>query len=183
MGVFYTPQPTGGGTSITDWAEGLEVVSGSYYQYDNVLYQANTDHTATATFDVTKFDAISVGEEAPTTVSNGTTNLNDKQKNVKANATSGDAIINLPTAVGKLNDTITITKTDSSANTVQINPDGSETISGESSITLYYQYQSAVLISDGANWFVLSEASNDFAKIVAGTTAPTDTTLYWLDTN
>ena len=37
-GVKYTPS-SGGGTSITQWAEGLEVAVGEYYEYDNVLYR------------------------------------------------------------------------------------------------------------------------------------------------
>ena len=172
------------GTSITNWAEGLTVSVGEYYEYDDVLYKVTEEHTTTGTFDITKFQSISTSNEVLTSVTDGTTNLTGKDKKVKANATSGDVTLNLPTAVGKEDDVVTITKTDSSANTVTIVPDGAETISGDSSRILYYQYQSLVITSDGSNWFVIGESSGgDFVQIVSGTTAPTDTSLYWFDTN
>lgn len=62
-------------------------------------------------------------------------------------------VYNLPTAVGN-NSKITITKTDSSLNTIDITPNGLETISGESLIQILFQDTSLELMSDGSNWFI-----------------------------
>jgi len=72
---------------------------------------------------------------------------------ILVDATAGNVIISLPTAVGwtKL---VRIKKTDNTAYTVAIAPDGSETIDGESSRVIYDQYHSATLISDNANWSI-----------------------------
>jgi len=172
--------------AITPWAEDLVVSVGNFYTYENVLYEALTAHTATATFDIDKFQAISTSPEVPEVVTDpGTTKLTGKDKNVKGNAASNDITIELTSAVGREYDVVTITKTDDTANTITIIPeDGSgETINGESSLVLSYQYQSAVLTSDGSNWFILASGANSFPNIVVDTTPPSDTNLLWFDTN
>lgn len=68
-------------------------------------------------------------------------------------ASGGVIIHNLPTAVGN-NSKITVTKTDSSSNTVDITPNGVETINGDSLIQILFQGTSIELMSDGANWFI-----------------------------
>lgn len=68
-------------------------------------------------------------------------------------ASGGVIIHNLPTAVGN-NSKITVTKTDSSSNTVDITPNGIETIKGDSLIQILFQGTSIELMSDGANWFI-----------------------------
>lgn len=66
------------------------------------------------------------------------------------NATSGAKSITLPTAAtGK---EATIKKTDSSVNTVTVLPNGSETIDGDASVIISYQYTAVKLLSDGSNW-------------------------------
>ncbi len=47
-----------------------------------------------------------------------------------------------------------IKKIDSSANTVTIDANGSETIDGQLTVTLTAQYESVTLVSDGSNWFI-----------------------------
>lgn len=68
-------------------------------------------------------------------------------------ASGSNIVFNLPTAVGN-NSKITITKIDSSLNTVDITPNGLETISGESLIQILFQDTSIELMSDGSNWFI-----------------------------
>lgn len=74
---------------------------------------------------------------------------------VSFNATGGNSVVNLPTAVGADGKEIAIFKTDSSGNIVTINADGSETINGSASYALGIQYESVRLISDGANWLII----------------------------
>ena len=51
--------------------------------------------------------------------------------------------------------TLTIKKTDSSANAVSILRAGSETIDGATSSILYHQNESVTLISDNSNWMII----------------------------
>lgn len=66
---------------------------------------------------------------------------------------SGTAItLDLPAAsAGK---TFYVKKTDSSSNTVTVDPDGSETVDGDATLIITQQYAAVTLISDGSNWFV-----------------------------
>ena len=70
------------------------------------------------------------------------------------NATSNNITFNLPTAVG--NETLmNIKKTDSSANTVTIDPASTQTIDGGSTAVLTVQYECITLVSDGTNWSII----------------------------
>jgi len=74
---------------------------------------------------------------------------------ILADATSGDITITLPTAASAEGRHYAISKTDSSANTVTIEPDGSEEIVGESSLIIEFQYSTAQITSDGIGWVVI----------------------------
>ena len=71
-------------------------------------------------------------------------------------ATSGSSIVNLYTAVGNTGREIVISKTDSSTNTITIDPNASETIAGLSTIILRTQYESITIKSNGTNWDIVS---------------------------
>ena len=75
---------------------------------------------------------------------------------VLASASVGQVSINLATAAEpNKNRVVIVKKTDGTSNRVLVNPNGSETIDGE---TLYYlttQYQSVTIVSDGSNWFIV----------------------------
>jgi len=73
---------------------------------------------------------------------------------VLANATSGNLTVNLPTAVANTAK-ITIKKIDSSANTVIIDGNTTQTIDGSLTKTIEFQYTSVSLISNGSNWFIV----------------------------
>lgn len=81
--------------------------------------------------------------------------LNRGDDIVYADATSGNITVTLPTAVGIAGRAFNISKRDVSANTVLINPDGSETINGDTNVTISNQYDSVTVISDGADWGIL----------------------------
>ncbi len=71
---------------------------------------------------------------------------------------AGDVTIDLPAVATVSTTTSTIvyriTKTTSDANTVIIDGSGGETIRGATTLVLLYQYTTAVLGSDGDEWFV-----------------------------
>jgi hypothetical protein len=73
---------------------------------------------------------------------------------VLADATSGNLTVNLPTAVANTAK-ITVKKIDSSANTVIIDGNTTQTIDGSLTKTIEFQYTSVSLISNGSNWFIV----------------------------
>lgn len=73
---------------------------------------------------------------------------------VLADATSGSLTVNLPTAVSNTAK-ITVKKIDSSANTVVIDGNSTQTIDGSLTKTIEFQYTSVTLISNGSNWFII----------------------------
>ena len=80
---------------------------------------------------------------------------------VKADATGGAFTVTLYTAVGGTGNRVTVKKTDSSANAVTVDGDGTETIDGSLTAVLTAQYQVITIESDGTNWHVLEEPSVD----------------------
>lgn len=90
-----------------------------------------------------------------TTVSVTATGTLDVTKNVSfIDATSGDVVATLPTAVGNTGSFIHTKRVDSSVNTVTIDTTGSETIDNYTDITLA-ENQNLMIISDGTNWRIL----------------------------
>lgn len=126
---------------------------------------------------ITTIEAILEEETVPVVV------VEDKvlipgEKKIRVKTPTGDVTITLPTAVDREHDTISITKVDDSSNDVIVEDDGENVLA-----TLTYQYQTVILVSDNTDWNILQEASSNYANIVVGTTAPTDTSLLWVDTN
>lgn len=74
---------------------------------------------------------------------------------INCNATSAAFTITLYTAVGNAGKTLTITKTDSTFNSVTVDGSGSQTINGALTAALCTQFESITIFSDGANWFIL----------------------------
>ena len=90
-----------------------------------------------------------------TTVSFTATGSLDITKNVSfIDATSGDIVATLPTAVGNTGSFIHTKRVDSSANSVTIDTFGSETIDNYTDIQLA-ENQNLMIISDGTNWRIL----------------------------
>lgn len=73
-----------------------------------------------------------------------------------ANATSTNITVALPTAANIMGRQYVIKRVDSSGNSVTIDPDGSETIEGASTMTLADQ-RSVVIQSDNSNWWIVAE--------------------------
>lgn len=75
---------------------------------------------------------------------------------ILCDATSGAITITLPAASGLADKMFYIKKTDSSANAVTIDGNASETIDGATTKTLAAQYDSALIVCNGSNWFILA---------------------------
>jgi hypothetical protein len=78
-------------------------------------------------------------------------------------ATDGDRTVFLLTAAGREGRLAEVKKTDSSANTVKIDPTGSETIDGSSSIVLTQKNAMRAMRSDGTNWRLVGAIGNSEA--------------------
>jgi hypothetical protein len=74
---------------------------------------------------------------------------------IPVDTTSGNLTVNLPAVSGLAGTTYVIYKTDSSANTVTINPDSTETINGVSTLILKQRYQHIIVECTGSEWIAL----------------------------
>jgi len=84
----------------------------------------------------------------------------DRDKLIKVDATAGAITISLLTAtVAGDGFQVAIKKIDSSANTVTIDANGSETIDGSLTLSLANQNDVAILTSDGTNWYIFNSSA------------------------
>lgn len=74
---------------------------------------------------------------------------------VLVNATSGAVTLSLYTAIGNSGRKLRVIKTDTSTNTVTVDPFGSQTINGATTLVLRTQYDATAIASDGTNWLQL----------------------------
>ena len=114
------------------------------------LFKVDKDGDITAT-SIT----ANVSVTTPYTTITGDTTVTTSNEIVFANATSGTIDVTLYLAASNGGKTLTIKKTDSSANAVSILRAGSETIDGATSSILYHQNEAVTLISDNSNWFII----------------------------
>lgn len=96
---------------------------------------------------------IGVSNTISTKTSDYTITINDSLL-FRADSTSGNITLTLPTAVGIPGRKYIIKKI-VSANNVDIATNGVQTIDGVSMLTLIENYESASLVSDGANWMII----------------------------
>lgn len=73
------------------------------------------------------------------------------------NASGGAFTANLPTAVGNAGKEFVFKKTDSSANAITLDPNGSETINGDATVLLENQHETAIVYSDGSGWHISAQ--------------------------
>jgi hypothetical protein len=74
---------------------------------------------------------------------------------VFADATSGNVTITLPTASANAGYRFYVKRIDNSGNTVSIARSGSDTIDGQTSITIAAQYDSYTVVSNGSLWYII----------------------------
>lgn len=74
-----------------------------------------------------------------------------------ANAGSNNVTVTLPHAASSAGYRFYIKRTDGSANTVTVQRDGatSDTIDGQTSVSLDVQYMTITVVSDGSNWYII----------------------------
>lgn len=81
--------------------------------------------------------------------------LTDANYTVSFDASGGARTATLPTAVGRTGKIFVVRKSDSSANTVIVDPNGAELVNGQATYVLTDQYETVTLQADGAGWIVL----------------------------
>jgi hypothetical protein len=72
-----------------------------------------------------------------------------------ADATSGNVTITLPVASGLSGYKFFIKRIDSSGNTCTVARSSSDTIDGQTSVTIDHQYTSLMVVSNGSAWYIL----------------------------
>jgi hypothetical protein len=87
--------------------------------------------------------------------SSGTLNITTLGTYFRVDASSGSLPVNLPAAANNRKRVINIKKVDSSSNTITVDPNGSETIDGSSTVTITAQWANLTIISDGSNWLIV----------------------------
>jgi len=90
--------------------------------------------------------------------------VTDLDRTVLINASGGAAIATLPSAVGLSGMRFEIQKIDSTTNTVTVTPVLGQTINGAASFVLQQQYDTIMIVSDGANWFGLAGTSANLIR-------------------
>jgi Pectate lyase superfamily protein len=75
---------------------------------------------------------------------------------VQCDASSNNQTISLPTAVDNTGRQFVFKKVDASSNTVTIDPNGTETIDGATTLVLRSRYDSVWITSTGSSWIVLA---------------------------
>jgi hypothetical protein len=83
---------------------------------------------------------------------------------VLGDASGGAFTFTLPTAASISGRLITLMKTDSSANRITIDGNGSETINGDTTRILGAQYSFLRLVSDGTNWLIIGNGETIAAR-------------------
>jgi hypothetical protein len=91
--------------------------------------------------------------------------ISNKTSNYTETATSGEIVLTCDASSAAFTVTlattasntskVTIKKVDSSANTITIDGNGTQTIDGALTIQLAAQYESVTLVTDGSNWFII----------------------------
>lgn len=82
---------------------------------------------------------------------------------VKMDAADGARTVFLPSAKAREGRRAGVKKIDSSVNGVLIDPDGTETIDGSTTITLTQENAYREMVSDGTNWVLTSAIGNAIA--------------------
>lgn len=85
----------------------------------------------------------------------GTYTLDHTYDVVKCDCSGGAITLNLPAAADRTGWSYTIKKTDSSANTVTIDGNASETIDGATTQVISYQWTSLTIVCDGTGWYII----------------------------
>lgn len=113
--------------------------------------------------------------------SNFSVTASDFKKLFRVDSTSGNitaSIVSAATAGAGF--VVAFIRTDNSANTITLDPAGTETINGATTVTIENQYDIWEIVSDGTNWLVIGKTADlsDYAPLASpaftgNPTAPT----------
>lgn len=90
-----------------------------------------------------------------TTKTTGTYTLDTTYDVVLCDCSGGAITLNLPAAASSEGFGYTIVKIDSSANTVTIDGNASETIDDQTTQVISFQYTSLQIVCDGSEWWIV----------------------------
>ena len=100
-------------------------------------------------------DPTSFGTTASVVNTNHT--IAEPERTILVTTGSSNRTITLPDAVDYVADLVHIVKIDTGTGNVVITPAVGDTINGAATLTLVGQYRAATLVSDGSDWYILSE--------------------------
>lgn len=144
-----------------------------YFKTNGNLYKLNSAGTETQ---------IDVGAAVPNlSVANKTTTytLTTADDVITATTAAGAFTLTLPTAVGNTGKSFYIKRTNASANALTIDGDGTETIDGATTVILRHTNDWIRIVSDGANWSIVSRGfEKSYLSAASSTTAATSSGAY-----
>lgn len=107
--------------------------------------------------EVVSLDRVtSAGSAVAVTTKTGAYTAVNTDEVILCNTTTAGFAVTLPTAVGRTGQRYTIKKVSADANTLTVNTTAAQTIDGAATLTTTTQWARWTLVSDGANWMVIS---------------------------
>ena len=101
------------------------------------------------------------------TVNESAHTVAEPERAVLVNTGASSRTITLPDAIDYKHDAVTVVKIDSGAGDVVVAAAATETINGESNVTLVGQYSAITAVSDGDDWFTLSSLSTEESNLLS----------------
>jgi hypothetical protein len=167
---YPTAYNIGGANDVSFLGSGQDMYIANAHNTKSIIF--STGKSTTPFFNermrITNAGSVGIGTAAPastldvqgslgfkTTVVTAATTLNQTHNVLLGNDATGSFTITLPAAASNAGKTYYIKKTNSSANTITIDGNASETIDGALTLLLYVQYDAIRIVCDGSNWFVM----------------------------
>jgi hypothetical protein len=145
------------------------------YAYGNYKFSIySSADVLVRTLDNQYYMVPAYNQEIVTEITTNTT-LSALNQVIKADTSSGNITVTLPTAVGNNGVHITVIKT-SASNTLTIDGNASETINGAATQDLGDLYEVMDVVSDNANWVIVNSNASS-AVTLTGTQVLTNKTL------
>lgn len=149
--VFITGAPLTLANATSDYT----VNDGAlWYRSDTDKFRARMNGTTYDLATTADIPSIATSNKQPLATKTTTYTTTASDGVILCDATSAAFTVTLVTASGNSGLTQTLKKTDSSANVITIDANGSQTIDGSLSYALSAQYAWVTIVSNGSNWFI-----------------------------